>query len=66
MPEYYVATCVNKADLGHITLSRRCYHSQESTRGANITICSVHRMYIYIYKSINERSKRKCRDNLIQ
>ena len=52
VPENCVLACVCKVELKGITLSRLCYHSSESTRGTNTTLClAYHICYIYIYVS---------------
>ena len=57
VPENCVLACVCKVELKGITLSRLCYHSSESTRGNNTTLCLAYHIcyicYIYIYKYIN-------------
>ena len=50
VPENFVLACVCKVELKGITLSQLCYHSSESTRGTNTTLClAYHICYIYIY-----------------
>ena len=53
VPENCVLACVCKVELKGITLSRLCYHSSESTRGTNTTLCLAYHIcyicYIYIY-----------------